>query len=286
MFHQSSSAVRVKNDSTLVTPQRNRSSIVQALGDSSLAATDTSSPSILRTDNSTPTKGKRKADDLEEGTPPEKRKEASGGSQKSTSFAADPVKDPRNRLSSSGIPSSYRVKRARLSAPPSDPSTSRPGSRTSRISAAQGGIPHQLPPRSQTPSRHSLSHVSVPISALISPHAPSVSRNSTFHMRDPRKPPKRPAGTPWALRLTREDEPGSPIHAWFFYLAFVLFPLWWIASFWRIPQTRQMGDDEKVAIDDPQIEHDARTWRFRCRIMSVVSLLTYIPFIILVAIFA
>ena len=30
---------------------------------------------------------------------------------------------------------------------------------------------------------------------------------------------------------------------------------------------------------------DARSWRFRCRVMSVISLFTYIPFIVLVAIF-
>ena len=30
---------------------------------------------------------------------------------------------------------------------------------------------------------------------------------------------------------------------------------------------------------------DARSWRFRCRVMSVISLFTYIPFIVLVAVF-
>ncbi|KAE9387288.1 hypothetical protein BT96DRAFT_489234 [Gymnopus androsaceus JB14] len=68
------------------------------------------------------------------------------------------------------------------------------------------------------------------------------------------------------------------------------FPLWWAAAVLNIPRTRRIEgghDGQKlVVLDDPQVEHDAKSWRFRCRIMSVVSLFTYIPFIILVAIFA
>ncbi|KAH9953117.1 hypothetical protein BC827DRAFT_1249960, partial [Russula dissimulans] len=44
-------------------------------------------------------------------------------------------------------------------------------------------------------------------------------------MRDPRRPPRRMA-TGWALRLSTADEVGSPVQAWLFYLALVLFPLW------------------------------------------------------------
>lgn len=75
---------------------------------------------------------------------------------------------------------------------------------------------------------------------------------------------------------------------------------------WPIPQTRHVGgtDTEKaVTLDDPQVEYgmfdtinllwfvltrfvDACSWRFRCRIMAGVAFLTYIPFIVLVAIFA
>jgi hypothetical protein len=77
-----------------------------------------------------------------------------------------------------------------------------------------------------------------------------------------------------------------------------------------IPRTRRLGGDEVekgVVLDDPQLEFgecllfecvrwvtvysstglsDANSWRKRCRIMAVVSLFTYIPFVILVAIFA
>ena len=76
-------------------------------------------------------------------------------------------------------------------------------------------------------------------------------------MRDPRKPPRLQA-TPWALRFASAEDQGSPVHAWMFFIGFVLFPLWWAASFWRIPQTRHVGgtDTEKaVTLDDPQVEH-------------------------------
>ena len=76
-------------------------------------------------------------------------------------------------------------------------------------------------------------------------------------MRDPRRPP-RVQSTSWVLRLRSEDEDGSPVHAWCFFVGFILFPIWWVASFWRIPETRRVGgtDTEKaVTLDDPQVEH-------------------------------
>jgi len=82
---------------------------------------------------------------------------------------------------------------------------------------------------------------------------------------------------------------GSPLHAWLFFVGFVMFPLWSAASFTGIPKTRRLGGSEQekgVVLDDPQVEHDAKSWRVRCRVMAVISLFTYIPFIILVAIFA
>jgi len=76
-------------------------------------------------------------------------------------------------------------------------------------------------------------------------------------MQDPRKPP-RIRRTGWALHFREEDEAGSSIHAWFFFVGFFVFPLWWAAAFMRIPETRVVGgsDTEKaVPLDDPQIEH-------------------------------
>jgi hypothetical protein len=55
---------------------------------------------------------------------------------------------------------------------------------------------------------------------------------------------------------------GSPLHAWLFFLGFVLFPVWWVAAVVGIPRTRSIGHDghpgsvEKgVVLDDPQVEH-------------------------------
>lgn len=245
--------------------------------------------------------------------------------------------------SGSSAPSSYQRKRARISTS-SSPATSPPGSRQgpsstqNAITAANSGswssraTSDTHPPENQ--NRHSsraasraastrskttderdvsghrprpsLSQISIPISALVSPHAPSISRSSTFHMRDPRKP-RKVQGTGWALSFKDADneEYGSPVQAWCFFLGFIIFPVWWVASFLKVPKTRTVGgtDVEKaVVVDDPQVEHgvcfdieiidfvlmcvsDAKSWRLRCRIMSVVSFLTYIPFIVLVAIF-
>ena len=101
----------------------------------------------------------------------------------------------------------------------------------------------------------SVSHSSIPPSALGSPHAPSVtiSIHTAYRMRDPRRPPKIQP-TSWSLRFKSEDEEGSPVHAWFFFFGFVVFPAWWVASLWRIPKTS--GDMENaVTLDDPQVEH-------------------------------
>ncbi|KAJ4482019.1 hypothetical protein J3R30DRAFT_2114483 [Lentinula aciculospora] len=194
---------------------------------------------------------------------------------------------------------------------------------------------HSVAASNRAPSRRgSISQASIPISALISPHAPSISHQpaSIFHMRDPRKPPKTQP-TSWTLAFPqtgygehgyisarvasilesgfpsrhrtkdpedqKEENPasvgwyeggGSPPHAWLFFLGFIIFPVWWIAIFLKIPRTRSIegGHDgqKSVVLDDPQVEQDAKSWRKRCRIMSAVSLVTYIPFIILVAIFA
>jgi len=121
------------------------------------------------------------------------------------------------------------------------------------------------------PSRRSLSQASIPISALVSPHAPSITRSGTFHMRDPRKPAPIQS-TPWALSFPDHCQAGesrwalhgwvgrggSPLHAWLFFFGFVCFPLWWAAAFIPIPKTRRLGgtDAEKgVILDDPQVEH-------------------------------
>ena len=192
-------------------------------------------------------------------------------------------------------PSSFRAKRARLSTSsyspgpsPSRPDTSlnatNTGTWTSATSSKIRSLSRQhsvtKPPSSKTNSYRSdipsdkirvsdryertrsmsqLSHTSIPVSALVSPRVPSVSKSltSAYHMRDPRKPP-RIQPTPWSLRLRTDFEDGSSIHAWLFFLGFIIFPLWWFASVWRIPKTRRVGGSEvekAVTLDDPQVEH-------------------------------
>lgn len=125
-----------------------------------------------------------------------------------------------------------------------------------------------------SPSRRSLSQASIPISALISPHAPSITHSGTFHMRDPRRPAPVQI-TSWTLSFPSRMEDGesrwergswverggSPLCAWFFFIGFVVFPLWWIASFTGVPRTRRLpggeagGREKGVILDDPQVEY-------------------------------
>ncbi|KAF8877164.1 hypothetical protein CPB84DRAFT_377429 [Gymnopilus junonius] len=74
----------------------------------------------------------------------------------------------------------------------------------------------QAGPSERPPSRRSLSQASIPISALISPHAPSVTRMGRFHMRDPHKPPP-VQNTPWTLSLpslVQEGESRWALRGW------------------------------------------------------------------------
>lgn len=87
-------------------------------------------------------------------------------------------------------------------------------------------------------------------------------------MRDPGKP-SAIQSTPWSLSLPsgkRErtegwrgwvERGGSPLHAWFFFVGFLLFPIWWVASFTSVPKTRRLGENDRekgVILDDPQVE--------------------------------
>jgi hypothetical protein len=94
----------------------------------------------------------------------------------------------------------------------------------------------------------------------------------------------------------------------------VLFPLWWVAAFGvPIPQTRRLGDEEEgdekgkglaqVVLDDPQVEFgisfplcswcedvcgcrcDSEVGEETVSNLAGVSLVTYVPFIILLAVF-
>ncbi|KAG1788090.1 uncharacterized protein HD556DRAFT_1245646 [Suillus plorans] len=286
---------------------------------------DPSTPTPTSRNHSDKIKGKRKAEDIDT-TPPEQKKDVqratfavpeSHRSQKlsASSYAPSSYHRKRARISSSpfGTPIHSRpvsTQSQSMNLEPT-PEVGKFGSWSSRTSArilSSPSVPsraasstHSTRPQ-QTPNKNSLtnsitqnpnharrqsmSQASIPISALVSPHAPSIVPSGKFHMRDPRRPPKKLAETPWTLHFRGEDEPGSPVHAWCFFVGFILFPVWWIAAlFLRTPRTRVVGDEKGVSLDDPQIEHDAKAWRFRCRVMSVVSLFTYTPFIILVVFF-
>lgn len=134
-------------------------------------------------------------------------------------------------------------------AQPNPPTPSRPASQRAVSFASEGGRP---PSR----SARSMSQSSIPISAILSPRPASVDRRSSFHMRDPRKPPRlRDVG--WKLRFRTRDEEGSPLQAWCFWAGFLFPPMWWFAAFTRTPKTRVVGgaDNEKaITVDDPQIE--------------------------------
>lgn len=41
-----------------------------------------------------------------------------------------------------------------------------------------------------------------------------------------------------------EDEEGSPVQAWMFFLGFLVFPVWWVGGWvWRVPRTRELSVD-------------------------------------------
>ncbi|KAL5501844.1 hypothetical protein ACEPAH_9105 [Sanghuangporus vaninii] len=266
-------------------------------------------------------KGKRKAEESEDGSPspPDVR---APQNKKVEVLAAD---EPRRDSNVSHAPSSFQSfqsqksrKRVRLSSPMTTPDHSRPGSTVphhlgsvSSRGSSRSAMPHSdskvVPPRpvsraSRTsrvmsaapsgsssiafPGRRSLSQASIPISAIVTPRAPSVDRLSSFHMRDPRRPPpQREIG--WTLRFPSFDDRGSPFAAWAFWFGFVFPLLWWLASFWRIPQTRMVGTDTEkaVVVDDPFYEREAKAWRLRCRVASALFFVTYVPVIVLLAVF-
>ncbi|KAH8114790.1 hypothetical protein DFH11DRAFT_1508518 [Phellopilus nigrolimitatus] len=267
-------------------------------------------------------KGKRKAEDSEDGSPPGSK----GTKGKKTTFAERPQRNSNSSHAPSSFQSFQSQKsrkRVRLSSP-ATPDQSRPGSAqnashlnsvSSRASSRSAAVNSHIqrptsrmsPPRPVSRAsrasramsasgvsssgagprpKRSLSQSSIPLSAILSPRAPSVDRLSTFYMRDPQKPPS-PRDVGWSLRFRSPDDVGSPLQAWSFWFGFLFPLLWWIASLWRLPKTRMVGTDTEKAItvDDPHIEREARTWRLRCRVASVLFFFTYAPVIILLAIF-
>ncbi|KAJ7196094.1 hypothetical protein GGX14DRAFT_474075 [Mycena pura] len=243
----------------------------RALAPREVSSSALNPPTSSRAPPDRATRWKRRPEDVEGGT------------------RAPKATDPQSRQtssSSSHAPSSSHRQRGMASADSSPSPGIHQGSRAASASASSRATGHGQPQLASTPSRTSL-----PISALVTPRAPSVAPSAggtSYHMRDPRKPP-RVQPTRWGLTLGAS----SPPHAWLFFAGFVLFPLWWIAGLCvPVPRTRRIGGDgdiekgtEQVVLDDPQMEFDARTWRKRCRIAAGLSLITYVPFIALLAVF-
>lgn len=77
-----------------------------------------------------------------------------------------------------------------------------------------------------------------------------------------------------------------PVHGWCFLLGFLLPPLWWAGCFLSpsrvvISRLRDNGLIEEWNELDPY----AITWRFRCRLVSVLTIILYVPIITLAIIF-
>ncbi|KAN0127963.1 hypothetical protein V8E53_014217 [Lactarius tabidus] len=190
------------------------------------------------------------------------------------------------------VPSSYHDKRVSGPSPTPTPSnahnTCTYSSRTSARSAPHGSSkgPGTGPPESasERERRRSVSQRSIPISALLMPHLLSIGRaSSAYHMRDLRRPPRR-METGWRCVFARLKRRGRLSR-----LGCFMSPLCSSALVDRCCLARVVGgtDTEKAApLDDPQIEFDARSWRFRCCVMAAISLVTDVPFIVCVAIFA
>ncbi|CAE6431936.1 unnamed protein product [Rhizoctonia solani] len=88
-----------------------------------------------------------------------------------------------------------------------------------------------------------------------------------------------------------------PLQGWCFLVGFFIPFVWWYAAFARAEkgyygggvwardvESQWEGVRTDVHRADDRI--DAHTWRFRCRLMSVVSIVVYVPVIVLAAVFA
>ncbi|KAJ1303172.1 hypothetical protein OPQ81_011371 [Rhizoctonia solani] len=88
-----------------------------------------------------------------------------------------------------------------------------------------------------------------------------------------------------------------PMQGWCFLVGFLVPFVWWYAAFARAErgyygggvwsrevESQWEGVRTDVHRDDGRI--DAHTWRFRCRLMAAVSIVVYIPVIVLAAVFA
>ncbi|KAG8814334.1 hypothetical protein FRC17_001195 [Serendipita sp. 399] len=213
----------------------------------------------------------------------------------------------------SNAPSSYYRKRMKLSSNVSEgdvfplrTSTSVPRSGAPSVRSATSSRPGTAPRRSM---QHNASAVSIPVSAILTPRAPSVhpsisgasKRQSGMRYQHPLKNrvQHRRRSDAWAESwvLDREE---MPIQAWLFLAGFIIAPCWWAALL--IPVRRRQAIGEKgiaptlgvlersnsgLWTDPAEFDEvQARLWRKRCLIATVVSTVIYVPIIVCAVVFS
>jgi hypothetical protein len=111
--------------------------------------------------------------------------------------------------------------------------------------------------------------------------------------------------TGWALRFRTSEEEDSPVHACIFISPLCYFRFGGSLPFsacrrrgssagrtrrrWCHWMTLRSGSVHSRIVYAAGVRStctDARSWRFRCRVMETISLVTYVPLIVFVAIFA
>jgi len=118
------------------------------------------------------------------------------------------------------------------------------------------------------------------------PHREPVHIGWTVHVRGKR------------LEQIQDQEAGSfhlaqlqtPTSGLLFYPGFLFPPLWWIGSFLRGEKfDSQMASKSRWTSWRVQLAREqalsASIWRDRCRFMALISLVTYLPVIVLLAVF-
>jgi hypothetical protein len=166
--------------------------------------------------------------------------------------------------------------------------------------------------RTSISSRLTSGGAPIPMRAFLSPRPPSIAGNqlSEYHMQDPSlhlrySKTEQSEQAPRHIEVLRWWQKLS-IHGWCFILGFIFPPLWWAGAFLLRPRgvvlsrlkdndlIEEWNDQDQGAlfISYPSsmvsriFSHTvALTWRFRCRLMSLFSLLIYTPIIVLAIIF-
>ncbi|PVF95022.1 hypothetical protein CPB86DRAFT_828230 [Serendipita vermifera] len=218
----------------------------------------------------------------------------------------------------SNAPSSYHRKRMKLSSDASekDALPLRVSHSASRSGAASThSMTSSKPETTGRKSRRNLSPnasmVSVPVSAIVTPRAPSVHhsvsgmsrRSDGFRYQDPLKNrvQHRARQEVWADSwILDRDE--MPIQAWLFLVGFLIAPCWWIGALLPIRHSHPIEEGKGKNVPSVGLaarsnsglwadatewdEARARMWRFRCFVATIISTLAYVPIIACAVVFS